>query len=376
MGKDLKGKELGVGISQRKDGLYTARITDNTGKRRQKYFKKLQECRKWIADEEFRMKHSNSLVPSDMTVDAWFRYWIDHIKGNNIRPNTIRNYTERYEKNIKKYIGDMVLSDVKPMHCQLVLDKMVKDYRQSTIEQTRITLGVLFRSALDNDIILSHPLKDNVRSISKKESKKMRVLTIEEQKKFLKCSEKSSNFNQFSFILQTGLRTGEMIGLKWSDVDLKNRMLHVNRTMEYRHSVGEWRVGEPKSKSGKRCIPLTGEAVDILQKQKKKNSKLKVVSLEYSEFVFLNRNGEPTKNSAYDTCLQKLCEKNEIEHFSMHTLRHTFATRCIESGMKPKTLQMILGHANIGITMNLYVHITDDEKKKEMEMIERMLKMG
>jgi integrase len=376
MGKDLKGKELGVGISQRKDGLYTARITDNTGKRRQKYFKKLQECRKWIADEDFRLKHNNVCMPGDMTVDAWFRYWIEHIKGNNIRPNTIRNYTERYEKNIKKYIGDMVLSDVKPMHCQLVLDKMAKDYRQSTIEQTRITLGVLFRSAVDNDIISNHPLKDNVRSISKKESKKMRVLTIEEQKKFLKCSEKSSNFNQFCFILQTGLRTGEMIGLKWSDLDLKNRLLHVNRTMEYRHSVGEWRVGEPKSKSGKRCIPLTGEAVDILLRQKKKNSKLKVVSLEHSEFVFLNRNGEPTKNSAYDTCLQKLCEKNDIEHFSMHTLRHTFATRCIESGMKPKTLQMILGHANIGITMNLYVHITDDEKKKEMEMIESMLKMG
>lgn len=130
-------------------------------------------------------------------------------------------------------MGDMVLSDVKPMHCQLVLDKMVKDYRQSTVEQTRITLGVLFRSAVDNEIISSHPLKDNVRSISKKESKK-------------------------------------------------------------------------------RCIPLIGEAVDILLKQKKKNSVLKVVSLEYSEFVFLNRNAEPTKNSAYDTCLQKLCVKNDI----------------------------------------------------------------
>lgn len=85
MGKDLKGKELGVGISQRKDGLYTGRFTDGLGKRHQKYFKKLQECRKWIADEQFRAKHSNVYMPSDMTVDAWFQYWVENIIKNNVR---------------------------------------------------------------------------------------------------------------------------------------------------------------------------------------------------------------------------------------------------------------------------------------------------
>lgn len=79
--------------------------------------------------------------------------------------------------------------------------------------------------------------------------------------------------------------------------------------------------------------------------------------------------GEPVKNSTYDTALFKVCEKNDIPKFSMHVLRHTFATRCIEAGMKPKTLQTILGHSNIGITMNLYVHTTEDEKLKEINEI-------
>lgn len=89
----------------------------------------------------------------------------------------------------------------------------------------------------------------------------------------------------------------------------------------------------------------------------------------------MDRRVNRPKNSAYDTSLFKLCDKAGIRRFSMHVLRHTFATRCIENGMRPKTLQMILGHSNIGITMNLYVHVTDDEKAKEVQNIEKMLKI-
>lgn len=86
---------------------------------------------------------------------------------------------------------------------------------------------------------------------------------------------------------------------------------------------------------------------------------------DFADCVFLCRKGEPIKNSAYDTSLFKLTDKAGIKRFSMHTLRHTCATRCIEAGMRPKTLQMLLGHSNINIAMNLYVHVTDDEKKKK-----------
>ena len=91
--------------------------------------------------------------------------------------------------------------------------------------------------------------------------------------------------------------------------------------------------------------------------------------------VKCNFGKEPTKNSAYDTTLFKLCDKAEINRFSMHVLRHTMASRCIEGGMRPKTLQVILGHSNVGITMNLYVHVTEDEKIKEVERIQKALKI-
>ncbi len=376
MGKDLKGKELGVGIWQRKDGLYTARfVSKRTGKSVQKYFPKLQECRKWYADARFEDEHGGINASGDMTVMAWFDYWIENIKGDSIRPNTIRNYKERFEHNIKRCIGNMILSEVKPMHCQNVLNQMKDDYKSSTIYQTRITLYCMFSDAVENDVIYKNPVTKGIKHNIGKEPKKVRALTIDEQKKFLEVAEKSSNYNQFAFILQTGLRTGELIGLKWSDIDWEKRVIHIQRSMEYRYSVGEWRIGEPKSKSGYRDVPLTEEAVAILKRQKEKLREIKVINMQFKEHVFLCRKGEPTKNSAYDTSLFKLCDKAGIRRFSMHVLRHTMATRCIEGGMRPKTLQVILGHANVGITMNLYVDVTEEEKFKEVEKIESALKI-
>lgn len=375
MGKDLKGKELGVGISQQKDGLYSARFVDKYGKRRQKRFKKLQECRQWIADASYIDEHSNIAQASDMIVDAWFDYWIE-IKKKTVRPNTVRNYTERYNRNIKPVIGKMLLTDVKPLHCQKIfLDMADEGYRTTTIYQSRIALYNMLEFAKENDVIRYNPCKKSVKSDMGKPSDKKEALTISEQKMFLEGATGQSYENQYRFVLQTGLRTGELVALQWRNVDFKKKTLTIDRSMEYRYTVGEWRIGEPKSKSGYRTIPLTEEAIRILKDQKEKNKKIKVIPMEFAEYIFLCRKGTPIKNSTYDTSLFKICDKVGMKRFSMHVLRHTFATRCIEAGMKPKTLQMLLGHSNIGITMNLYVHTTEEEKQKEIELVAEALKV-
>ncbi|MBE5834765.1 MAG: site-specific integrase [Butyrivibrio sp.] len=369
MGKDLKGKELGVGITQQKDGLYNAGFVDKLGKRRVKRFKKLQECRKWLEDAKYINEHSSITEANNMIVDAWFEYWIS-IKEKTVRPNTVRNYRERYKRNISHVIGKMLLVDVKPIHCQKIFSDMADEgYKTTTMYQTRIALYNMLDFAKENDIIINNPCKKSVRSDMGKPSENKKALEINEQKKFLEYAKGQSYENQYRFILQTGLRTGELVGLKWDDVDFAKKTLTISRSMEYRHSVGIWRVGEPKSASGYRTIPLTDEAVRILKDQKIKNSNLKVVPIEWSDYIFLCRKGTPIKNSTYDTGLYKICNKASIKPFAMHVLRHTFATRCIEGGMKPKTLQKILGHSNIGITMNLYVTTTEDEKQKEIDLV-------
>jgi len=369
MGRDLRGKELGEGIYQQANGTYCARFVDRFGKRKSKRSKKLQEVRQWLADAIYINEHSDIEQATSMMVDAWFEYWID-VKRKTVRPNTVRNYTERYHRNIQNVIGKKLLTEVKPIHCQTIFSNMADEgYRTTTIYQTRIALYNMLEFAKENEVILSNPCKKSVKSDMGKPSQKKEALTIEVQRKFLEQAKGQSYENQYRFILQTGLRTGELVGLKWEDIDFENKTLKIQRSMEYRHCVGVWRIGEPKSKSGYRTIPLTDEAIRILKAQDEKNKRIKVIPEEWSEFVFLCRKGQPVKNSTYDTALFKICEKAGINKFSMHVLRHTFATRCIEGGMMPKTLQKILGHSNIGITMNLYVHITEEEKQKEIDMV-------
>ena len=388
MGKDLKGRECGKGLSQRKDKKYSARYVTKSGKRIEKYFNTLPEARNWLADSQYEDKHSTFGATSDMTVDEWFQHWLQFIICD-LSPNTRRNYKERYEKNIQPVMGAMRISQIKPMHCKAVLNQMMAAYAGATIRQTYITMGTMFRSAVMNDIIEKHPM-DGVRYTKPVRAPgDHRCLTIEEQKKFLEAAKSSHNYRQYALILETGLRTGELIGLTWDVINWENRTLTVNKTMEFRHKQQCWRAGPPKTATSYRTIPLTDKAYHLLlelynlrdtQKKSKELSQILTFTdrrsgqsstLVMYDLVFINfRTGLPAKNSSYDTHLYKLCEKAGIEPFSMHTLRHTYATRAIESGMQPKVLQQLLGHASIQTTMDTYVHVTEDSLAQAVRQFE------
>ena len=164
-----------------------------------------------------------------------------------------------------------------------------------------------------------------------------RFLTVEEQQKFLEVAKSSHNYQQYALILETGLRTGELIGLTWDAIDFSRRTLTVNKTMEFRYKQKYWRAGPPKTSTSYRTIPLTSTAYEILKElydikdtQKKSKDLAQVLTyidrrsgksanLVMSNLVFINfRTGLPAKNSSYDTHLYKLCEKAGIEPFAMH----------------------------------------------------------
>mgnify|MGYP002423606375 CR=1 FL=1 len=152
-----------------------------------------------MADSQYQDEHSNLNFPEEMTVKVWFDYWISMRK--------------------------------------------------------RIALYDMLDYAYQNDVIMKNPFNGMVKFDIGKPSRKKEALTLDQQRKFVKGIERNAYENQYKFLLQTGLRTGELVGLKWADIDFANRTMMINRSMEYRYSVGEWRVGEPKSKSGYRTIP-------------------------------------------------------------------------------------------------------------------------
>ncbi len=406
MGKDLKNRELGLGLTQRKDGRYTARFVTQSGSRRQGYFHSLQEARNWLQDAKYEDRHNTVLAPfdyvaddilnndasllnlADMTVDEWFGFWIKNIVPD-LRSNTIRNYTDRYTINVQPIMGKLKVREVRPMHCKQVLLSMEEDYAGSTIRQTYIAMGTMFKAAVMNGIISKHPM-DGIGYVKKlKGYSDVKFLTVEEQQKFLDVARRSHNYMAYVLILETGLRTGELVGLTWDAIDFEEKSLTINKSLEYRHSRGTWEAGPTKTEASYRTIPLTVKAYEILtklyaaRKYRKEASGLnqqleykdrmtgEVRILDMRDLVFVSsRTGMPNKNSSYDTHLYKLCEEAGIKHFSMHVLRHTYATRAIERGVNPKALQKLLGHASLQVTMDTYVHVTDDSKRLAVRQFE------
>ena len=179
-----------------------------------------------------------------------------------------------------------------------------------------------FKAAKMNDLIAKHPM-DGVRFTKPvRATDDIKFLTRDEQRVFLKTAKRSRNYNQYALILETGLRTGEMIGLTWDAIDFEKRTLTVNKTLEFRHGEQYWRAGPPKTQHSYRTIPLTSHAYDILkqlysQVLERKEAELLNSTLEYMDrrtgetaslcmrdLVFINwRTGEPAKNSSYDTHL-------------------------------------------------------------------------
>lgn len=267
---------------------------------------------------------------------------------------------------------------------------MYDSYAGSTMRQTYITMGTMFKAAMINGIIASHPLTGIKVTKPVKAVDDIRFLTLDEQKVFLDAASKTHNYRQYALVLETGLRTAELIGLTWDSIDWENRTLSVSKTLEYRHSTGVWRAGPPKTSSSYRTIPLTVHALEILrscydERDMRKASPILETELPFmdrrsgksgilkmKDLVFINwRTGEPTKNSSYDTHLYKICKSCGLANLSMHSLRHTYATRAIESGMPPKTLQKLLGHASIKTTMDRYVHVTDDSLISAVQQFEQ-----
>lgn len=378
MGKDLKGKELGVGLNQRKDGRYQARFTKFNGQRSEKNFVKVTEARSWLNEQRYL---DSIIATGDMTVDEWYNYWIENFKDGIVKDNTTKNYKQRYKYNIKSEIGFIKLQEIRQLHCQKILNNMFDSgrYSNGTMELTQITLHALFKGAVENDYLQKNPAENLKLKRRDNDNEERRVLTRQEQKIFKEYAKNTLYNNAYCLVLETGLRAGEIGGLQWNDIDFENGVINVQRTILQDAQKGGFYFGTPKTKKSKRKIPLTNEAISILNNQKMLQSKLKMKSKnwhsDWDGLVFTTVNGNPVGASTFRSMMIRIVKNinfdrqcsaqngvyEEFQHCYMHSLRHTFATRCIENGVQPKTLQKILGHSNLSTTMDLYVHVTDEQ---------------
>ena len=378
MGKSIKGKELGKGITQRKsDGLYQGRFVNRFGKTQTIYASNLNELRRKMREEQYEDEKALNVVTKDVTLDEWYEIWMNTCKKN-CRNSTKESYAIHY-KRIQKELGWRKLTSLNLIIMQNALNGLVSDNAR---KNTKKILVDMLEKAIDSDLLTKNVAKQLNTVISKEDKRERRVLTVSEAELFLGEAQSSYYYNLFVLALETGMRIGELCGLQWQDIDFEKKVLYVRHTLCYFRKDGKYifEMHDAKTKNGRRTIPLTTKALEALRRQRIQKQKILFKGIEteeqYRDLVFVTKNNRPTQQfivqEAICAVVNRICKAHpDYELFSPHCLRHTFATRAIENGMQPKTLQKILGHGSLQMTMDLYCHVTEDTLFAEMMKMEK-----
>ena len=386
MGKDLYGKELGPGFGQRKNGQYYARFENRFGIRQTLYSVDLQELRDKYNTAVYENKKKMNVVDDGTTLDEFFDIWINEYKYKMICEDTKQGYKTVYRKHISPTLGKRALTEITALMIRALINNLDKrGYKYETKNRVRIMLLDMFDKALIDSYVIKNPVKGI--KVIRKEEKEIRFLSKEEQIDFFECAAGTFYYNLFVVAVETGLRPGELYALTPEDIDFKKREIRVNKTLVYQKFEGDegktYHLGPPKTKSSNRKVPITPRCEVALQKQLKQRSvilnKHSVKPLEgFDNLLFLSTLGTPLNATTYCDAIGRIVDSinmmkdplEQMEKFSGHCFRHTFATRCFEAKIQPKTIQAYLGHATLQMTMDLYTHVTDEFKQDEIGKLE------
>lgn len=357
------------------------------GKRQTLYSMDLQELRDKYNTAVYENKKKMNVVDDGTTLDDFFDIWINEYKYKIIRENTKQEYKTVYRKHISPTLGKRKLLEVTSLMVRALINNLDKQgYGYETKNRVKIMLLDIFDKALMDSYVNRNPVKGI--KLLRDEKKEIRVLTKEEQIDFFECAAGTFYFNLFVVAVETGLRPGELYALTLEDIDLKNKEIRVNKTLVYQKFEGDdgkiYHLGPPKTKASNRKVPITVRCETALKKQIKQrkvilNRHNATPIKGYENLLFLSTLGTPLNATIYCDAITRIVETinlmkdplEQMEKFSGHCFRHTFATRCFEAGISPKTVQAYMGHATLQMTMNLYTHVTEEFKQSEIEKLER-----
>lgn len=390
MGKDLKGKELGQGIIQKKNGRYEARYIDRFGKRVSISGRDLKDVKKRY-NEAIYENDKQINVKDNITLDEWYKKWMNVYKFDIIRENTKRHYNNVYYKHISPSLGNFQLGSITQYQIkQLIKELKSSGYQYETCNKVKILLVDIFNKAMINEYVRKNLAKGI--SLKRDEERDVRVLSQDEQTVFFDCCKGTFYDNLFVTAVSTGMRIGELAALRWTDVDWDSRVIHVTRTLVYQKyesdSQKEYHFEKPKTRTSLRDIPINRQCEIALKKQFIQKSVVatkqpitKKVDDKYADLLFTSKFNTPLNSQVVCQAINKIIEEvnltkdylDEIEPFSAHCFRHTFATRCFEAGVAPKTVQAYLGHASLQMTMDLYTSVMPKQMETEMDKVSNEL---
>lgn len=304
----------------------------------------------------------------EKTINQITEEWKEE-KKKYVKKSTYAAYQLLIQNHIKPYFGDLYEANEEKVQ-QFVFDKLDAGLSEKTIRDIIIVLKMILKFGIKNGYL--EYIQIDAKFPSKQEKKDLDVLSKADQKKFMEHLRNNFTFKNLGIFicLSTGMRIGEICGLRWCDVDTVEGVIKVRHTLQRIYIIeGETRHTEllldtPKTANSVRDIPMSSELLKMLK------SLNKVVNENY---YVISNDIKPIEPRTYRNYYKKLCKQLDIPELKFHGLRHSFATRCIESKADYKTVSVLLGHSNISTTLNLYVHPNKEQKKKTIDKMLRSL---
>ena len=391
--RDNKGRKLFNGESQRKDGKYEYKYQDAWGKRKTVYSWKLTPADRVPAgkrdDISLRekikqiQKDLNSNITPDggnFTVLELVEKYISQKTG--VRHNTRSNYNFVVNVIKKEDFGQKRIDKIKVSDAKEWLIKMQQmDGRgYSSIHTIRGVVRPAFQMAVDDDLLVKNPFEFQLNTVVVNDSVTREAITRQQERDFLEFVKNDKHFCKYYdgiyILFKTGLRISEFVGLTSKNLDFENNRIVVDHQLQRTRDM-KYVIEDTKTESGERMVPMTPEVKEAFQRilANRKNPKVEPMVDGYSGFLFLDKNGRPMVALHWEKYFQHIREKyNKIYKVQMpkvtpHVCRHTFCSNMAKSGMNPKTLQYIMGHSEIGVTLNTYTHLGYEDAEEEMQKI-------
>lgn len=375
-------------ITKRKDGSWASVITvgknsDGTQKRRFFYGKTRQEVAEKLNKALNELNTGMYVDINKITVSDWLNKWLYSYKLNSIKPKTFESYNYIIQSCIMPFIGNFYLQDLNTDNIQSMLNKLIKKNLSSrTIKYTHTVLHSALEQAFKNSLITKNS-SNNV-ALPKKSKKEIRILSIEEQTIFLNCV-KSHRLNAaFILLLSTGIRVGELLALSWDNVNIEEGTIRITQNVqrikvfdESSKTKTKLIFGTPKTDKGIRTIPLLDSVINILIEHKKRQANEQNKAGEIykdNNLVFCTEIGTPIEPRNLTRTFKGILKKANLEDINLHALRHTFATRGLESGIELKVMQELLGHSSISVTGDIYSHVLPEKKKESINKLRGVFK--
>lgn len=304
-----------------------------------------------------------------MKISEIIKLW-ENDKKLYVKKSTYSAYLLLIENHINPYFSDKEQITEEGVQ-KFVLTELRKGLSQKSIKDIIIVLKMILKFAVKQKLLAYNEIEIKFPTVGEKTD--LEVLNKNDHKKIINYLQENFTFKNLGIYicLSTGMRIGEICGLLWSDIDVENGIIKVRRTVQRIYVIdGETRhteilIDTPKTKNSIRDIPMTTELYKIIKPLKK------VVN---NDFYVITNEAKPTEPRTYRNYYERLIKRLGIPKLKFHGLRHSFATRCIESKCDYKTVSVILGHSNISTTLNLYVHPNMEQKKKCIDQMYRALK--